>query len=72
VYLFSYVVDVDVHLFQNAFSEKLSPLEFNMFPMLVVDLLHEFEIGVWKAVFIHLLRLLDSLNKKLKHDLDRR
>jgi len=65
------VVDVDVHLFQNAFSEKLSPLEFKMFPMLVVDLLHEFEIGIWKAVFIHLLRLLDSLNKKLKYDLDR-
>ena len=69
---FLYAVDVDVHLFQNAFSEKLSPLEFNMFSMLVVDLLHEFEIGVWKAVFIHLLRLLDCLNEKLKHDLDRR
>ena len=43
-----------------------------MFLMLVVDLLHEFEIGVWKAVFIHLLRLLDCLNEKLKHELDRR
>ena len=41
-----------------------------MFPMLVVDLLHEFEIGVWKAVFIHLLRLLDSLSEALKHELD--
>lgn len=26
--------------------------------MFVVDLLHEFELGVWKAVFTHLLRLL--------------
>jgi hypothetical protein len=26
--------------------------------MLVVDLLHEFELGVWKAIFIHLLRIL--------------
>lgn len=26
--------------------------------MFVVDLLHEFELGVWKAVFAHLLRLL--------------
>ena len=26
--------------------------------MLVVDLLHEFELGVWKAVFTHLIRLL--------------
>ncbi|KAJ7123863.1 hypothetical protein C8R43DRAFT_899430 [Mycena crocata] len=26
--------------------------------MLVVDLLHEFELGVWKAVFTHLIRVL--------------
>ena len=26
--------------------------------MLVVDLLHEFEFGVWKAVFSHLIRIL--------------
>ncbi len=26
--------------------------------MLVVDLLHEFEIGVWKSLFFHLIRLL--------------
>jgi hypothetical protein len=38
--------------------------------MLVVDLMHEFELGVWKAIFIHLLRILDSLNKT--HDLDQR
>jgi hypothetical protein len=38
--------------------------------MLVVDLMHEFELGVWKATFIHLLRILDCLNKT--HDLDQR
>ena len=26
--------------------------------MLVVDLLHEFELGVWKALFSHLIRVL--------------
>ena len=26
--------------------------------MLVVDLLHEFELGVWKALFTHLIRIL--------------
>jgi hypothetical protein len=26
--------------------------------MLVVDLLHEFELGVWKAVLTHLIRIL--------------
>ena len=40
--------------------------------MLVVDLMHEVELGVWKAVFIHLLRLLDCQNESLKHELDRR
>lgn len=26
--------------------------------MFVVDILHDFEIGVWKAVFLHLIRIL--------------
>jgi len=26
--------------------------------MFVVDLMHEFELGVWKATFTHLLRIL--------------
>ena len=43
---------------------------FNMFDMLVVDLMHEVELGVWKAVFIHLLRLLDCHGECLKHELD--
>ena len=40
--------------------------------MLVVDLMHEVELGVWKAVFIHLLRILDCESESLKHELDRR
>lgn len=40
--------------------------------MLVVDLMHEFELGVWKNLFIHLLRILLAVDKKLIHDLDRR
>jgi hypothetical protein len=40
--------------------------------MLVVDLLHEFELGVWKALFIHLLRMLEARDKKLLDELDRR
>lgn len=28
--------------------------------MLVVDLLHEFELGVWKATLIHIIRILYS------------
>ena len=40
--------------------------------MLVVDLLHEFELGVWKAIFIHLLRIIVSLKGTVLAELDRR
>jgi hypothetical protein len=55
---------------QNAFSHKLAPLGFNLFNMLVVDVMHEFELGVWKALFIHLLRILESADKALINELD--
>lgn len=40
--------------------------------MLVVDLMHEFELGVWKALFVHLLRILNAQNPHLVHTLDQR
>jgi hypothetical protein len=40
--------------------------------MFVVDLMHEFELGVWKSLFIHLLRILQAHDKTLLHELDRR
>ena len=40
--------------------------------MLVVDLMHEFEQGVWKALFIHLLRMLDSRGSSFINELDMR
>ena len=40
--------------------------------MLVVDLLHEFELGVWKSILIHLLRILGSLKGSVLAELDRR
>ena len=39
--------------------------------MFVVDLMHEFELGVWRDLFIHLLRILHAANKDLIHELDR-
>jgi hypothetical protein len=57
---------------QNSFSDRLAFLGFNLFLMLVVDLLHEFELGVWKAVILHLLRILESVNEDLLVELDRR
>jgi hypothetical protein len=44
----------------------------NLFVMLVVDLLHEFELGVWKALFIHLVRILNAVSPGLVNELDRR
>ncbi|KIM75847.1 hypothetical protein PILCRDRAFT_98847 [Piloderma croceum F 1598] len=56
----------------NAFSERLAPMGFNQFKMLLPDLMHEFELGVWRAVFIHLLRILQSVDDDLILKLDRR
>lgn len=40
--------------------------------MLVVDLLHEFELGVWRALLVHLLRILHAMDLGSVHELDRR
>jgi hypothetical protein len=42
---------------QNAFIEKLGS-DFDLSRMLVVDFMHEFELGVWKALFTQLMRIL--------------
>ena len=34
--------------------------------------MHEFDLGVWKGIFTHLLRLLDSLGRDKLNELDRR
>jgi len=41
--------------------------------MLVVDLLHKFDLGVWKALFTHLIRILYAVapNGSLVTELDR-
>ncbi|KAG2054020.1 hypothetical protein BDR06DRAFT_982558 [Suillus hirtellus] len=42
----------------NKFVNKLEPFSFDSFCMLVVDLMHECELGTWKALFMHLIQLL--------------
>lgn len=34
--------------------------------------MHEVELGVWKGLMIHLIRILRSENEHLVHELDRR
>jgi len=33
--------------------------------MLVIDLMHEFELGVWKALWMHLVRILQALGDEV-------
>jgi hypothetical protein len=40
--------------------------------MFVPDLLHEFELGVWKAVFTHLMRVLYTVGGDKIQELNRR
>ncbi|KAG2048985.1 hypothetical protein BDR06DRAFT_984573 [Suillus hirtellus] len=55
----------------NAFSDCLATFGFNIFHALVVDLLHEFELGVWKMLFVHLLRILTVEDKTNASDMTR-
>ncbi|KAG8971132.1 hypothetical protein FRC05_011501 [Tulasnella sp. 425] len=49
---------------ENAFSTALcEEFGFNFFGILVVDLMHKFELGVWKAVLVHLIWMLYTLGK---------
>ncbi|KAH7904506.1 hypothetical protein BJ138DRAFT_1019068 [Hygrophoropsis aurantiaca] len=57
---------------KNAFSTKLTPLGIDIFRMFVVDFLYEVEIGVWKMLLIHLLRMLEACKEGHLHELDRR
>jgi hypothetical protein len=43
-----------------------------VFSMLVVDLMHEFELGVWKMMFIHLLRILVAYGHDMVVELNTR
>jgi hypothetical protein len=72
VYVPLLAVVVPLNFFQNPISRKLAVLGLSKFRMLAVDLMHEVEINVWKALLIHLLRILDCQNEALKHELDRR
>ena len=66
------LVFLDQLVLQNAFSDKLAPLGFNLFSMFLVDLMHDFELGVWRAIFIQLLHILESVDANLLTELDRR
>ncbi|KAG0698052.1 hypothetical protein DFH29DRAFT_1003197 [Suillus ampliporus] len=45
----------------NVFAQKLGRFGFDPFRMLVIDFMHECELGTWKGLFSHLVRLLYAL-----------
>ena len=59
---------------KNVFAEKLRRFGFDPYQILIVDLMHEFELGVWKAVFTHLIRILYAAGPSgnLVSELDKR
>ena len=52
-------------LHKNTFAEHLSPCGFDIFPALVVDLMHEFKLGVLKTVLKHLIWILYAIGANL-------
>ena len=56
-------------LVENAFSKRL---DLDICMTMVVDLMHEVESGDWRAIFIHLIRILSSLDPSLVNEMDRR
>ncbi|KAG8692955.1 hypothetical protein FRC09_010842, partial [Ceratobasidium sp. 395] len=59
-------------LTENAFSRRLLPLGFDFFKIFVVDLLHEIELGVWKSLLTHLLRIIHSCGGETVAEFNRR
>ncbi|KAK7025783.1 hypothetical protein R3P38DRAFT_3316409 [Favolaschia claudopus] len=56
----------------NAFSDRLSKFGFDPFKMLVPDFMHEFELGVFKSFFMHLLRILHAHGENAVQNLNQR
>lgn len=56
---------------RNAFS-SIPDVDFDFYSLFVPDLLHEFEIGVWKSIFTHLMRILVAQGGSAVTDLNRR
>ncbi|KAH9854399.1 hypothetical protein C2E23DRAFT_726443 [Lenzites betulinus] len=56
----------------NAFSERLGPFVPNFHSLFVPDFLHEWELGVWKNLMIHLIRILHAESEVRVRDFNER
>jgi hypothetical protein len=57
---------------QNSFSARLAHTGFSIMDILTVDILHEFELGVWKSVLVHLMRMLYAIDSDQVQEMDER
>ncbi|KAF8512575.1 hypothetical protein JB92DRAFT_3169848 [Gautieria morchelliformis] len=57
---------------QNTLYSRITAPSFNKYQVFPVDIMHEVELGVWKAGFMHLIRLLNALSPDQVHKLNKR
>ncbi|KAH9903187.1 hypothetical protein C8Q73DRAFT_742354 [Cubamyces lactineus] len=57
---------------RSAYSIRLREHGFNVYSLFAPDLMHEFELGVWKSIWIHLLRILYAVGEDAIQRLNQR
>ncbi|TBU23843.1 hypothetical protein BD311DRAFT_703164 [Dichomitus squalens] len=57
---------------RSAFLQRFASFGCNLYKLFVPDLLHEFELGVWKGTFTHLIRILIAAGRDGVQKLDDR
>ena len=57
---------------QGAFSVRFAEYGVNHWKMFAPDIMHEIELGVWKAILTHLLRILYAEGGDAIQELDER
>ncbi|TBU21594.1 hypothetical protein BD311DRAFT_678015 [Dichomitus squalens] len=57
---------------RSAFSQRFASLGYSAYKLFVPDLMHEFELGVWKGTFTHLVRILIAEGRDGVQKLDER
>ncbi len=48
---------------QSAYSIKLREHNFNFYSLFAPDFMHEVELGVWRTIFTHLMRILHAVGE---------
>ncbi|TBU51185.1 hypothetical protein BD310DRAFT_786414, partial [Dichomitus squalens] len=57
---------------RSAFSIRFAKFQKNVYDLFTPDLMHEFELGVWKSTFTHLVRVLMAAGNDAVQQLDQR